>query len=285
MSLVTINLSRGAVQTLQMKLELDANWAAEQSVLSRLQSGVSFESDVANAFIKMLRAGDVVADVGANIGYLTVLAALLVGPSGRVVAFEPDAANVERLRGNLALNNCANVTVVEKAITNRVGEVEFFINSDNSGGNALWDVALFPGNVKSLAEPKRIVVEATTLDAEWKRLGLPAPRVIKIDTEGAEQLVLEGARDVLAGLQTKFAIAELHSFGLERLGCSQESLRAAAEQLGYSTFGLLYSGALPRFFPPATRIDNQHAINLLFSRPEWMGEIWPAAAFDAADSR
>ena len=284
MPVVALGLNRGPSATpLQMKLNLDASVPAERAVITRLESGVSFEPDVANVFTRALRAGDVVADIGANIGYLTVLAALSVRPSGRVVAFEPDPANIERLRANLALNNCTNVTVVEKAVSNRAGEVEFFINSDNSGGNALWDVSLFPENVKSQATPKRIVVEATTLDAEWQRRGMAAPRLIKIDTEGAEQLIMEGGREVLA--QTRFTIAELHSFGLPLLGCSQESLRATAEQLGYSTFGLLFSGELPRYFPPATRIEHPCAVNLLFSRPEWIGELWPAAIFDPNDPR
>ena len=46
---------------------------------------------------------------------------------------------------------------------------------------------------------------------------------------------------------------------------------------------LLYSGALPRFFPPATRIGHEYSVNLLFSKPEWVAEIWPAAVFDARD--
>ena len=82
-----------------------------------------------------------------------MLAATLVGPSGHVVAFEPDPENLARLRANLAHNDCKNVTVIEKAVTNRVGEIEFFINSDDSGGNALWDPAQYPGNVKCLANP------------------------------------------------------------------------------------------------------------------------------------
>jgi FkbM family methyltransferase len=285
MSIVTCSFSRGAAPLLQMKLDLDASRPNERTILEFLQTGSSFEPDVANVLVKVLGEGDVAVDIGANIGFLTVLASLLVGPTGHVVAFEPGAANLDRLRANLALNDCQNVTVIEKAVTNRVGEVEFFINSDDSGGNALWDPGQYPGNVKSLAAPMPVRMPGTTLDAEWEQLQLPVPKVIKIDTEGAEQRVLEGMRDLLAREQPRFVIAELHTFGLAKMGASQETLRGFIEGLGYSTFTMIRSGALPRFFPAATRIETRYAINLLFSKPEWVGEYWPTGAFDPRDPR
>ena len=285
MSIITCGFSRGTAPLLQMKLDLDPERPNERSILRFLQTGASFEPDVANVLVKVLAEGDVAVDVGANVGFLTVLASLLVGPSGHVVAFEPDPENLERLRANLALNDCKNATVIEKAVTNQVGEVEFFINSDDSGGNALWDPAQFPGNQKSLATPKRFTLPGTTLDAEWEQLRLPAPKVIKIDTEGAEQRVLEGMRDLLGRQEPHFVIAELHAFGLAKMDCSEASLRGFIEGLGYSTFGLTYAGALPRFVPAATHIQAPFIVNVLFSRPEWVGEYWPTVVVDPRDPR
>jgi FkbM family methyltransferase len=285
MPLITCSFSRGAAQSLQMKMDLDPNRPNESTILGYLQTGISFESDVANLLVRTLGAGDVAVDIGANIGFLTVLAAMLVGPSGHVVAFEPDPENLARLRANLAHNECQNVTVIEKAVTNQVGDIEFFINSDDSGGNALWDPAQYPGNVKCVANPIRLTVPGTTLDAEWERLRLPAPKVIKIDTEGAEQRVLEGMRDLLSRQKPRFVVAELHMFGLAKMGCSQESLRGFMGGLGYSTFGLTFAGALPRFIPAATRIEAPFTCNLLFSKPEWVGEYWPTAVIDPRDLR
>jgi len=279
MSIISYGFSWGAAPLLQMKLDLDQNRPNEKAVLDFLQAGISFEPDVANAFVTLLRAGDVAVDVGANCGFLTVLAAMRVGPTGHVVSFEPDPENVARLRANLALNNCTNVTVIEKAVTNQVGAIEFFINGDNSGGNALWDPAQYPGNEKCLANPIRLTVPGTTLDAEWEQLRLPAPKVIKIDTEGADQRVLEGMRDLRSGQKPRFVISELHEFALAKMGCSQESLRGFMLGLGYSTFGLTYVGA-PRLVPAATRIQSPVISNLLFSKPEWIDEYWPTAAFD-----
>jgi FkbM family methyltransferase len=288
MPVMTCTFNRGGGPQIQMKLDLDENRPNEKSVLGWLQTGKLFEPDVANLFLNVLRQGDVVVDVGANIGFLTVLASVLVGPTGHVVAFEPGADNLERLRANLGHNDCKNVTVIEKAVTSQVGEVVFYINSDDSGGNALWDPSQFPGNVKSLANPMPIRMAGTTLDAEWERLRLPSPKVIKIDTEGAEQQVLEGARGLLAEQLVKqkpfFVVAELHPFALAKMGANEQSLRATVEGLGYSTFSLLYNGTLPRLVPAATRMDVRVIVNILFSTPDWVGEYWPTVVIDPRDS-
>jgi FkbM family methyltransferase len=279
MALYACTISHGAGK-LAMALELDEGRVNEKAILDFLRGGNPYEPHIANLFVRVLAAGDVAVDVGANIGFFTVLASILVGPTGRVVAFEPGAENLARLRANLAFNNCNNVTIIEKAVTNRVGEVEFFINSGNAGGNALWDIGQWPGYLEKCGVPVRVAVPATTLDAEWEQLRLPAPKVIKIDTEGADQRVLEGASGLLARHKPRFVIAELHPFGLAKMGCSQESLRGFTEGLGYSTFGLTCAGALPRLIPAATHIQHPNAIDLLFSKPEWVGEYWPTVMID-----
>jgi FkbM family methyltransferase len=282
MSLITCNIGQGADQLL-MKVDLDDRRSNEKLILDFLRGGQLYEPDIAHLLGRVLGKGDVAVDVGANIGFFTVLASILVGPTGRVIAFEPFAENLERLRANLAHNDCKNVTVIEKAVTNQVGEVEFFINSGNSGGNALWDIGRWPGYQEEFGTPVRVAVSATTLDAEWAQLQLPAPKVIKIDTEGAEQRVLEGARDLLARQKPHFVVTELHTIGLAEMGCSQESLRGFIEDLGYSTFGMTYAGTLPRLVPSATSIHYPGIINLLFSKPEWVGEYWPHAMIDPRD--
>lgn len=272
MPIVTSNFGRGS-----MKLDLDSNRRNENAVLDCLKSGRHCEPDVAGVFVNVLREGDVVIDVGAHIGYFTVLASVLVGPKGHVIAFEPSAGQVERLRANLGHNDSKNVTIVEKVVTNQIGDVEFFVNAEDWG--ELWSEP-WPGSPKELPPPMRRVLPGTTLDAELEKLGLPGPKLIKIDVEGAEQRVLEGARGLITRHQPPFIIAELHDFGLEKLGASQASLRGFIEGLGYSTFGLYYAGTLPRFVPAATRIQGKVILNLLFSKPEWIGEYWQTVAID-----
>jgi FkbM family methyltransferase len=273
MSVLTFNVLGGS-SARSMKLDLDPALANEQTILNFVTKGRYYEPEISRLLLQVLRDGDTAIDVGANVGFFSILAAAMVGPSGRVICFEPDPANRTRLTNNLAVNDFKNATLIESPAADKAGMVDFYINSDNSGGNALWDPAQFPGNVRSQAEKKVSAVRATTIDAEVKRLRLAKPKLIKVDTEGADQRVLEGARKLLAKTAIPFVVSELHEFGLERMGCSQESFRGYMEGLGYSTFTLYYSGAMPKLIPPATKIRSKFIPNILFSTIDKVGRYW-----------
>jgi FkbM family methyltransferase len=258
-----------------VRLDLDENYQNEKRLIKNLTSGNIYEPDVSRVFLRVLREGDTAIDVGANVGFFTMLSAALVGPAGKVVSFEPDERNRSRLNANLALNSFNNVTLVENPASNKIEQVEFFINSDDSGGNALWDPGQFPGNTKSQANCHPLYMTTTTLDDALENDDAPPPKLIKVDTEGADQHVLEGGRQLLTGASVPFVIAELHEFGLEKMGCSQATFRGLMENLGYSTFALFYSGALPKLIPPKTRVHSKYFINLLFSTPDMVAEYWP----------
>ena len=95
-----------------------------------------------------------------------------MGPSGHVVAIEPSSACLARLRTNLALNELTDVAVVDRVATARSGEAQFYLNSDNSGGNALWNPGDYPGNLRSRESPVAISVAATTVDNELRERGM-----------------------------------------------------------------------------------------------------------------
>jgi FkbM family methyltransferase len=274
MSVLTLNVHGGA-NPRSMKLDLDANLSNEKTILNFVTKGQYYEPEISQLMLRVLRDGDTVIDVGANVGFFTILSAALVGPTGRVVSFEPDPANRARLNNNYAINGYQHCTLIESPVTNKSGPVEFFINSDDSGGNALWDPAQFPGNVRSQAQKKVMQVQATTLDDEVERLKLATPKLIKVDTEGADQRVLEGARKLLSNAAVPFVVSELHEFGLAKMNCTQESFRGYMEGLGYSTFTLYYSGVMPKFVPPATKIRSRYIANVLYSTPEQIGKYWP----------
>ncbi len=259
-------------------LELDDGRANEKTIVDNLKAGMFYEPDVSNVLLRVLRQGDTVIDVGANVGFFTLLSASLVGDGGRVISFEPDENNRHRLNASLALNPIDNVSLIERPASDRVEQVDFFINSDDSGGSALWNPGQFPGNPKSRANPQALRMTTTTLDHELKQTGAGIPKLIKVDTEGAEQRVLEGARRVLQGAAVPFVVAELHEFGLEKMGCSQQTLRGFMEGLGYSTFALFFNGVLPKLIPPKTHLHSQYFINLLFSTPDMVSEYWPDEA-------
>ena len=149
----------------------------------------SVEPEVQAVLADLLAPGDVFYDVGANIGYFTVIAARLVGPGGRVVAVEPQPEAVSRLRHNLALNGFENITVVEAAVADEEGEANFVLSDEEILEWAALETTPAPGM-------PRIRVPVTTLD-RLRAGGLPAPKLVKLDVEGAEIRALKGMRAML----------------------------------------------------------------------------------------
>lgn len=142
----------------------------------------SYESETQRVFASTVRAGDTVFDIGANVGFFTLLSATLVGASGRVIAFEPLPRNISFLTRNLAINGVANTTLIEAAVSDRPGR-------------AFLEVATNP-SMGTLAE-RGLPVEVVALDDLMEKGLLPLPDVMKIDVEGAESRVLLGARTLL----------------------------------------------------------------------------------------
>jgi FkbM family methyltransferase len=145
--------------------------------------GVS-EPDVQRALERHVRAGDVVYDIGANVGFFALLAARLSTPGGHVYAFEPMEPNVRALRRNLELNAVDHATVVQAAVSDRCGRAHMSPGNNQATGH--------------LAEqgPGLMTVEATTIDT-FVAAGHRPPTLLKIDVEGAEDRVLRGMRDTL----------------------------------------------------------------------------------------
>lgn len=143
------------------------------------------ELPVQQVMARHLSAGATFYDVGANVGFLSVIAARLVGPSGLVYAFEPVPDNAMAIRRNATANAFQNVRVIEKALANRVGTADLALAA-YSGGAVLADVASPPDRSGTIR------VELTSVDALIEHEGLRPPTFVKIDVEGAEVVVLEG---------------------------------------------------------------------------------------------
>lgn len=87
-----------------------------------------YEPKTTSLFKKVIREGDIVVDVGAHIGYYTLLASRLVGDTGKVYAFEPEPRNYDLLLKNLELNNVKNVVAIKKAVSNKKGTLKFYLS-------------------------------------------------------------------------------------------------------------------------------------------------------------
>lgn len=195
-----------------------ARWIPDASVRSCWLG--TFEAEEQAEFGRVVRTGMRVYDLGANVGYYTLLASRLVGPRGRVIAVEPLPRNLAYLHRHVALNRLANVDIVEAAVADRPG-VGRFTETASASENRLGA----EGTLK---------VPITTLTALAERFG--PPDVIKIDVEGAEHLVLGGAKELLRGARPTILLS-LHN-DTARAVCAQ-----IAGELGYAVAPLV--GTLP----------------------------------------
>lgn len=144
--------------------------------------GGTYEPEQTALFVRSVGRGDVVLDLGAHIGYYTLLASRLVGGAGRVFALEPEPRNAAYLRWHVRLNRRRNVEVVESAAFDRTGELRF----DPGRGSGTGRVS----------EHGSVAVRSVRVDDFVARRGI-APTVLKVDVEGGERPVLEGARETL----------------------------------------------------------------------------------------
>lgn len=143
------------------------------------------EAPVQDALAQRLKPGDVFFDIGANVGFFTVIGARLVGADGMVYAFEPLPENVQRTRANVQANRFSNVQILEAAVSDHSGNGELMV-AEYVGGSALSSVE-HPPDVKGVL-PVRLV----TIDELVAKNEVRAPQVVKIDVEGAEIEVLRG---------------------------------------------------------------------------------------------
>ncbi len=198
--------------------------------LDLLASGVHEEAET-KAFCSLVEQGMTVVDVGANIGYYTLLAARLVGASGRVIALEPSSANYRLLTQNVALNGYENVTVLNLAAGEKPGQVRLYLDPANFG-----NCSLSSANVPVGAGSEE--VEVTTLD-HLLDAGVFGGRVdlIKLDVQGAQGLVLRGAQRTLGRFRPKIMM-EFASQWLKGMGSSPLEIMNRLEPFGYSAYAL-----------------------------------------------
>ena len=153
-----------------------------------------------------ISAGDVVLDLGGNIGTTALVFSSLVGSTGRVIAFEPVTyATIEK---NLTMNKISNVSVVPKAVSNSVGEIEieisdFFLDSTIAKRERSGD--------RDGHFTKRLKIPTTTLDDYVRSNGIQKLDFIKMDIEGAEEWALEGAVEVIKRFRPKWSISSYHT--------------------------------------------------------------------------
>ena len=166
------------------KLYID-KW--DTTVSQELLLSGKWEEYETELFKKNIAAGDTVVDIGAHIGYYTLLAARLVGERGKVYAFEPDPRNFQLLKKNIEENGYNNVVLVNKAVAEISGKAQLFLNSENTGDHRIY---------QSNENRRSLVIATTTLDEYFKdkeqRIDL-----IKMDIQGSEARAFQGGKNII----------------------------------------------------------------------------------------
>lgn len=143
----------------------------------------SYEFNKRRAFEAEVEPNSVIYDIGANVGFFSLLASELTGESGHVYAFEPLPRNIGFLRKHIAINKRVNIDVIEAAVSDRSGQAYFNLGASTAMGH--------------LAESGEIQVEMVTLDELLFEGKITPPDTIKLDVEGAEFEALSGAQKLL----------------------------------------------------------------------------------------
>jgi FkbM family methyltransferase len=203
----------------------------------------------------LLRPGGVFLDVGANVGFFTLIAAGLVGASGRVIALEPIPRTFELLRANLDLNGFTQVQAERLALGAAPGTVQLHLPPPEAHRDFLVTKVPVPG-----WEP--VAVPCATLDEAVARWQLPRIDLLKIDVEGGEPEVIRGGRSALSSGLVRALVCEFSGPYLAQAGTTAQAIIAGLDALGFSHAGLDRQGRLsPK---PLPVLDPDRDCNLVF---------------------
>jgi FkbM family methyltransferase len=182
-----------------------------------------YERDLGALIRQLIEPGMTVVDVGANVGFYTVQLSQLVGPNGRVFAFEPERIVFDYLNRNIELNACQNTTAVNAAVSNANDQVGFVDDHLERG-------FVIVGNHEGDETTK---VASVTLDTFFEGLGWPPVDFIKFDIEGGEGRALLGMAELNERNPRLRIVMEYNWYALRRAGGSREQLAHQIEQMGF----------------------------------------------------
>jgi FkbM family methyltransferase len=263
---ISLTLTRDHGPT-RITLSLDPDQMSQRFMLNDLTTGRLYESETSQFLGAVLGSGDTFIDVGAHVGYFSMLAAALVGPSGRVISFEPDTANYAHLLEHVERNAAGHVLPVPLAVGAEPRVADFFVNVDNDGGHGLWEVGSHPFNARTREAPRTRKVFLTTLDDFVGSSGSRRVKAIKIDAEGSEVAVLTGARKLLEEQSVPFIVAEINRFALTAMGTSEAALRDYMTGLGYETYLFQPGQSVLQRLKPDETPETDYVFNVLFRHP------------------
>ena len=257
-----------------MAFEFDLSLFSHQILHSFLSKGRLFEMGTSMVLCLTLGPGDMFIDIGAHVGYFTLLASRLVGPMGQVLAFEPEQRNYEWLLKHLRMNGITNVLPFHWACGAGAGVSELSVCPVNDGGNSLRDLASEQQYVEHRNTMKKQPVFVTPLDQVMMgKSGPGTVKAIKIDVEGFETQVLQGAMNVLTNARVPIVICENNPNALRQARTSEDEMRGFMARLGYETYADSHTDTQLHRLEPGEYHRSQYIFNFVFMRPEVSGKV------------
>lgn len=184
----------------------------------------SWEPFSTKVFLSQLSKGAGVIDLGAHIGYYTLLAANTVGNTGIVYAFEPDPRNFSLLTMNVSINKFSHVVTENIAVGEKNGFVQLYQEEHNLGDHRIYD---------STDNRKSIAVKITKLDSYFSKIN-PEITVLKMDIQGAEHQALQGMKTLIKNNKNLKIITEFWPEGLEAAGSNAKKFLTELQSLGFT---------------------------------------------------
>lgn len=223
----------------------------EDDMHRRLFLWGTYEAEVTALLKSLLKPGDIFMDIGANLGYFSVLGSLCVGEEGQVHCFEPVPLVFEELMNNLRLAGAKNVMPNQCALGDKRGQAQIHLFRDLSSGHA------------SLAKLSENVIQAfdcdvVTLDGYVTEHDITTVTLIKLDVEGAELSVLKGASGLLGSVRPPMLVVEANSETSAAWGYSRQDILDYLRRFDYEIY--LFRG---RRLVKATNLTLRHSENLL----------------------
>lgn len=255
-----LSIPEGRVHVVQTRTEgFDLLVRANEDVGRAIHFAKSFEPHETDFLRGKLRHDSICLDVGANIGYFTMLMAS-IATRGAVHAFEPLPLNAALVTASAALNGFRNIVLTTAAVGSTPGTVEF-VEAVDSAYSSIHDTGR-----KGVG--RRFEVPVVTLDAHVEAHALGAIDVLKVDVEGAEGMVIDGAAALLAdpARRPETILIELFQPNLDGFGTSVAAIVGTLTGHGYSASVLDRDGRQRAYDPAA---DNQY--NLIFSAARGAG--------------
>jgi FkbM family methyltransferase len=251
-----LNLTGVDLSSIQMPQVSPDRWNQFNVIIDRFDTQIKkhiffqgyFEWAETHFVRNSLQAGHTFVDVGANIGWHTLIAASRVSPNGRVFAFEPVSSTFSELQSNIDLNRLTNVELYQIGLSDSSGSVDIFANKENdSGGNSMFGTADYT---------RLETIQTRRGDEVLMSRGVEQIDLLKVDVEGAEMYVLRGLERYFAEGRIKAMMLEVNGSLLRAAGSSPRELLDFVHGKGFAVADVRNPRQVLRTLPDDDSIMN-----------------------------